>query len=265
MSDPTSLEPEQPDEPDPYMVLGHLSTTVVHHVINYFSTIVSQAEILKAMIASPSSVVPPEAAGRADAIIKAALDGSNLARGLAEFSRKATAFSAGPDEDEGSVVDLNQLVNERVADQKRRFGSKTQWLVRLSDGVRIRGEESQLRVMLDRLLENAREALPAEGGSVTVATLVDPMGRLALEIHDSGSGMEAEVLEHALDPFFSTKPGHLGLGLVLARGIWRRHRGAFSIETEPGRGTFVRLSYTPSPLHLSQTTGTPARAVDGPR
>ncbi|APW63969.1 sensor histidine kinase [Paludisphaera borealis] len=245
MLDSTTCEPEKLDEPDPYLVLGHLSSTVVHHVINYFSSIVSQAEILKTL-AVAAGVEQAEAVTRTDAIIKAALDGSTLARGLAEFSRRATAFTVVPGEADDDLVDLNQLVSERIADQKRRCGSNTEWIVNLAAAAKLRGEASHLRIMLDRLLENARESLPAEGGVVTVSTLVDPMEWLVLEIRDTGSGMEAEVLEHALEPFFSTKTGHQGLGLVLARGIWRRHRGAFSIETTPGHGTLVRLSCPPS-------------------
>jgi len=264
MSDPTAVEPEDREQPDPYLVLGHLSTTVVHHVINYFSTIVSQAEILKSQAAAGLS--QSEAVTRADAIVKAALDGSTLARGLAEFSRKATAFgAAGAGEAAGELVDLDQLVNDRIADQKRRSGPNTEWVVNLAAGSRLRGEASHLRIMLDHLLENARESLPAEGGTVTVSTVVDPMEWLVLEIRDTGSGMRAEVLEHALEPFFSTKPGHMGLGLVLARGVWRRHRGAFSIETTPGRGTLIRLSCPPPHPSPSQAARSQPEGVEGAR
>jgi len=239
MSDSPPPELETSAEPDPYLVLGHLASTVVHQVVNMFSTIVSQAEILKAQ-AVATGVDPSEAERRADVIIKAAIDGSTLARGLAEFSRKATAVSA-----DGDFVDLNDLVRERVDSQRRRQDSIAEWVEDLAGPARLRGDASHLRLMLDGLLENAREALPAEGGVVTVSTSVDPMGWLVLEIRDSGPGMESEVLEHALKPFFSTKPGREGLGLALARGIWRRHRGAVAIETKPGVGTLVRLSCPP--------------------
>jgi signal transduction histidine kinase len=239
MSDSTPIGPEKPAEPDPYLVLGHLSSTVVHKVVNDFSTIVSQAEILKAM-AVAAGVDPSEAERRADVIIKAALDGSTRARGLSEFSRKATAVPA-----DGDLVDLNGLVRERLDAQRRRPGSNARWVENLAAPARLRGSASHLRIMLDGLLENAREALAAGGGVVTASTSVDPMGWLVLEIRDDGPGMAPEVLERALEPFFSTKPGREGLGLALARGIWRRHRGAFAIETAPGAGTLVRLSCPP--------------------
>ena len=48
---------------------------------------------------------------------------------------------------------------------------------------------------------------------------------------------EPGVLRRATEPFFSTKPDHAGVGLTIAQGIWRRHRGSLSIESQPGQGT----------------------------
>ena len=56
----------------------------------------------------------------------------------------------------------------------------------------------------------------------------------------------AEVLERAIEPFFSTKPGQLGVGLSIANGIWRRHRGTLSLKSQPGEGTTVRLCVEPT-------------------
>ncbi|AMV37328.1 ATP-binding protein [Planctomyces sp. SH-PL62] len=82
---------------------------------------------------------------------------------------------------------------------------------------------------------------------VTVSTRLDPRGWLELDVRDDGPGMEASILERALEPFVSGKPDHYGLGLPLARSIWRRHRGAFSIAAPLGYGTLVRLTRPPEP------------------
>ena len=60
--------------------------------------------------------------------------------------------------------------------------------------------------------------------------------------------MDGEVLRQAVEPFFSTKPAHLGVGLSIANGIWRRHRGTLSIRSQPGEGTAVRLCVMPPPV-----------------
>ena len=59
--------------------------------------------------------------------------------------------------------------------------------------------------------------------------------------------MTPEILERAVEPFFSTRPERRGVGLTIANGIWRRHRGTLSIQTEVGRGTRVRLCVDPGP------------------
>ena len=69
---------------------------------------------------------------------------------------------------------------------------------------------------------------------------------VTLTIGDSGCGMSQEVQRRAGEPFFSTKEGHAGVGLTIAQLIWRKHRGAFSIESSPGGGTTVRLSILPT-------------------
>ncbi len=99
--------------------------------------------------------------------------------------------------------------------------------------------------MLAYLLQNAREALPNGVGTIEVATAIDSRSWLVVAIRDTGCGMSPDVLRRATEPFFSTKPDRAGVGLTIAQGIWRRHRGSLSIESQPGHGTTVRLSIGP--------------------
>ena len=100
--------------------------------------------------------------------------------------------------------------------------------------------------MLVCLLQNAYESFEGEEGVIQVATSIDERGWNVVEVRDTGKGMEAEVRVRAVEPFFSTKPGHLGVGLSIANGIWRRHGGTVSIQTAPSRGTSVRLCIEPT-------------------
>ncbi len=57
--------------------------------------------------------------------------------------------------------------------------------------------------------------------------------------------MPAQVQERAVEPFFTTKSGHAGVGLSIANGIWRRHRGTLALQSQTGEGTRVRLCVEP--------------------
>ena len=94
-----------------------------------------------------------------------------------------------------------------------------------------------LRVALSHLLRNAIEATP-RAGSISLTTQM--VGELArLEIQDTGRGMPPEVVEQIFTPFYTTKIGGSGLGLVFVRQIVEEHRGSIRIESEVGRGTKV--------------------------
>ncbi|WP_165068546.1 sensor histidine kinase [Paludisphaera rhizosphaerae] len=213
-------------------VLGHVASAVVHSVINRFSAIVSQAEMLKARRPTPA-----EAARQADAIIAAALEGSTLARRLAEYARSSTVSAM-------TSVDLDALITSRLAVRRNDAPDGVALVGDLAARAVFPGDAPRLSIMLDCLIDNAFEALESvgRGGLVTVATRTDPQGWLELDVRDDGPGMAPDVLELALEPFFSTKAEHSGLGLPLARSLWRRHRGAFSIDAPLGRGALVRLT-----------------------
>ncbi len=101
---------------------------------------------------------------------------------------------------------------------------------------RISGDPDQLRAMIMRFAENAREALPAGGGTIEFTTQTDARDWVVLTIRDSGCGMSQEVQRRATEPFFSTKDEHAGVGLTIAQVIWRRHRGALFDREPAGRG-----------------------------
>src|SRR5260221_13675175 len=104
--------------------------------------------------------------------------------------------------------------------------------------------------------------MPA-GGKITVCTRVTRQDavqnknngqqatRVAVEISDTGTGMNEQTLKHCLEPFFSTKGKRgTGLGLAMVYGVMERHEGKIEIESQPGRGTIVRLVFPlrqPSP------------------
>ena len=232
----TPIDPK--DAPKVLNDLGHLGSGVGHHVINAFSAIVSNAELLRIKLAATATPIDPESI--ATMIIDTAMEASTVARRLIDFTRPITTI--------GEVsVHLDRVVDEFARRKQAEDAPGVGWSTTLDPVPAIKGRADQLHAMLEMLVSNARESFQAgQGGTISLTTSVDSRGWVMLEIRDSGRGMEPEVLEQAVEPFFSTKSGHLGVGLSIANGIWRRHRGTLSLKSRPGQGTVVRLCVEPS-------------------
>jgi signal transduction histidine kinase/ActR/RegA family two-component response regulator/HAMP domain-containing protein len=109
------------------------------------------------------------------------------------------------------------------------------------------GIESELREALTNLILNAVDAIPT-GGTITVRTRVgsrsgsDTPTHVLLEVGDTGVGMSEETRKRCLEPFYSTKGKRgTGLGLAMVYGVMERHGGQIEIDSEPGRGTVMKL------------------------
>jgi signal transduction histidine kinase len=215
---------------------GHVASGVGHHVINAFSAIVSNAEILRLTANTPMAADP---AAVAEMIVRTAVDASAVARRLIDFTRLATAV--GP-----ARLALDRLLGDVIEAERRGGRPEVTWVVELATIPPIVGHDLQLMAMMHRLFDNAYEAMPASGGTISVRTSLDDRGWIVLDVADTGRGMEPKVLERAIEPFFTTKPGHFGVGLSIANGIWRRHHGTLALRSEPDGGTTVRLCAEPA-------------------
>jgi signal transduction histidine kinase len=88
---------------------------------------------------------------------------------------------------------------------------------------------------------NAFQAMP-DGGALMVTTRKD--GDWAeVAVKDSGPGIAEAVLPHVFDPYFTTRPSGVGLGLAIAHRIVQGHQGSLDVETHVGSGTtmIIRL------------------------
>lgn len=246
------------DEAERLKELGHLAAAVGHHVINAFSAVVSNAELIRSHAQSPNRDMDDMSA-LAAAIIENALGASHVPRRLIDFTRRFTSPGFDQKADPVVLIDLNRLLRETVEAQRADGESGVEWELNLAPIPMIRGSASQIRSLLGYLIQNAREAMPRGRGRIGFSTQVDERNWVILEVRDSGAGMSPEVLKRATEPFFTTKPGRSGIGLTVAHGIWRRHRGALSIESQPGEGSMIRLAVE---AHAPATAPDPWRRID---
>jgi signal transduction histidine kinase len=96
-------------------------------------------------------------------------------------------------------------------------------------------DRESFRGALINLVLNAQQAMPG-GGQLVVRTMTVSAG-VALELIDTGCGMDERTANQVFDAFFSTKPGGSGLGLPTTRKIIEAHGGRIWAESEVGRGT----------------------------
>ena len=90
-------------------------------------------------------------------------------------------------------------------------------------------------------LLNALAASPAGSEVYLRADLQKVGGLLNFSIEDQGSGMTPDVLQKAIQPFFTTKPSGTGLGLPISKRIVEQFGWSMELESEPGCGTQVRI------------------------
>lgn len=105
---------------------------------------------------------------------------------------------------------------------------------------RVATARPELELALYCLLDNAYDAVDQDARRVRVRVEGGP-GAVRIEVHDDGPGVSPELRLSAREPFASTKPGHVGLGLTIARRIARTRGGALTLEPREQGGTVAVL------------------------
>jgi two-component system nitrogen regulation sensor histidine kinase GlnL len=113
------------------------------------------------------------------------------------------------------------------------------------------GNRDQLVQVFLNLVKNAAEAVPEEGGEITLSTAFQHSVRLAVQgsdtrlhlplvvnVQDNGPGIAEDLRPHLFDPFVTTKPSGSGLGLALVAKIIDDHGGVIEFDSQPRRTTF---------------------------
>jgi signal transduction histidine kinase len=108
-------------------------------------------------------------------------------------------------------------------------------------------DEQALQAALVNLVKNALEAMPS-GGQLVARSRMTRSG-VALDLIDTGCGMDDRTALQMFEAFYSTKPAGSGLGLPTARKIIEAHGGRIGVQSEFGRGTQFTLEF-PTPARL---------------
>jgi PAS domain S-box-containing protein len=197
---------------------------------------------------------------------------------MAGFARQMLAYT-GRDHVQVVALDLAKLTRESLALLAANVPSHIFLDCALPASLpQVQGDATQLSQVIVNLIMNAAEAIADRAGTITVnirRELLDSdrtsslalrsiqgvTDCLCLEVRDDGPGMDSATRNRIFDPFFSTKgqPGR-GLGLASVLGIVRSHRGALQVDSEPGKGTRMRV-WIPLASERQRTSRAPAPEV----
>ncbi|MBI5543427.1 MAG: HAMP domain-containing histidine kinase [Deltaproteobacteria bacterium] len=151
-------------------------------------------------------------------------------------------------------VALGELADEVLSVLDGRAKSAGVTLQRAGEA-RAHVDPRRVKEALVNLVANAIEASP-RGGAIEVGLATDG-GQALLSVRDHGCGMSPEVLARLGTPFFTTRDDGNGLGVLLARGVFRQHGGSLEYVSEPGQGTTVmgRLPLKEEASHGARAAG----------
>jgi signal transduction histidine kinase len=143
---------------------------------------------------------------------------------------------------EKETLPLNQLLDNVFACLGRDFSRDGIRVIRnIAGDVEITADAIAIQQVLMNLLLNARHAMLAAGGVLTISAEQTADGTL-IRIADTGCGIEADTLKKIFTPFYTSgKDGGNGLGLAFCRKVIESHNGFITVDSEPGNGTRFKI------------------------
>jgi signal transduction histidine kinase len=149
--------------------------------------------------------------------------------------RDYLSFSRPLDDLRPEPVEVGAIADDVLAVLEARAESAGVTLIRSGGPAEATCDPRRLKEALLNLIANALEATPRRG-SVEVAVSGGDEGAVIV-VRDTGRGIKPEDLARVGTPFFTTREGGTGLGVVLARAVIRQHGGELRFDSEVGRGT----------------------------
>jgi len=215
---------------------GELGASIAHEVRQPIGAMVNNAEAGRRHLTHYLQH-PDELEQLLGDIVADGMRASAVVQGLRGFLQ--------PKAPEATAIDMSALVREMLPLVRRELeGHHVSLELALDEPLpSVEGYAVQLGQVVVNLVINACEALAGTEGPrrITISTHARG-GRVELVVLDNGPGMREDVAHRAFEPFVTTKPDGLGVGLPICRSIAERHGGRLSAEGAPGGG--VRMVLT---------------------
>lgn len=218
--------------------LGQASREFMHDLANPLCVVYGYVQLLMGRMEEIQSGAESQATTDYLAIIQTHLDRCQDLLALWRSMGRGKPDEAKPVDMRGLLTDIGggaKLLAERA-------GSVLQMDVALDDAI-IHGDATQLFRAINNLAVNAIQALPPEGGLVSLKARSDGAA-VTIAIEDDGCGIAPEQAADIFKPNFTTKGAEKGsgLGLFIAQQVIEAHHGSIQVESQPGQGTVFHLS-----------------------
>jgi PAS domain S-box-containing protein len=218
--------------------MGQLTASIAHEVNQPIAAAVTSADAgLRWLAAKPPDL--EEVRDALDRVILAGNRAGDVIGRIRALIRKVPERKA--------PLDMNETILETIAltrsEMERHF-----ILLRteLGNGLpRIWGDRVQLQQVILNLIMNAIEAMSEiseESRELRIGTSMDALGSVTIAVLDSGPGLKPESLAHLFDPFYTTKPAGMGMGLSICRSITEAHGGRLWATPNTPRGAIFQFT-----------------------
>jgi hypothetical protein len=219
-------------------MMGELAASIAHEVNQPLSGVVSNASAGLRWLAADVPNVEEVREGLRRIVRDGKRAAEVIARVRALAKRTATA---------SEKLDLNETIQEVLAlvgdDAKRKSVMlRTQFADDLSP---VSGDRVQLQQVMLNLVMNAMEAMSSvdeRARDLLISTRNIDAEQVQVTVKDSGTGIDPNTLDKIFDPFYTTKPGGMGMGLSISRSILQAHGGRLWAAAKDGPGTIFHFS-----------------------
>ena len=226
-----------------YSELATLAGSLAHEIKNPLSIIRMNMELLGEDLEEHHPTVGRRAIERVDTVNRQCARLETMLNDFLRFSRfSGMQFTAGSlNEQVGQVLDFYR---SQAASQDIEI---VQYLE--ADLPSIKMDPHTLQAALVNLVKNAIEAMP-DGGQLVARTRITRSG-VALDLIDTGCGMDGEALLRMFEEFYTSKDAGTGLGLPTAKKIIEGHGGRINVQSQKGQGTQFTIEF-PTPKRIKK-------------
>lgn len=211
--------------------LGQLTAGLAHELRNPLGTIKASAE----MLLKPTTQARPELMTEMASYIGAEVNRMNeLIASFLDFAR--------PLKLQAVTAPLRPVLDD-IARQLSDLSAERSVTLRIENGpdaAAFTFDPNLLRLAILNLAQNAIQASPS--GAEVLIRAIHENDSVQITIADHGEGIQPQHLENIFNPFFTTKPTGVGLGLAIVSKIVDEHRGRIRVSSEPGTGTTFTIT-----------------------